>query len=213
MSGNERQTPFLEKKPSSLRYFQEGPAPIDMSQWRLSIYGETSREVNLTYEEILDLPSVYYHRRNVCVCLWSIKRHWEGVLLRDILSLAGVDVEDPGLHLRQYSQGTAKGVYDSSVHLKSAVDRNALLAYKVDDAVLPIENGYPLRFIDFGLYLYKCVKALRKIEVTRDNKIGFWEDYAGYSLDGTIQPKRYYSIDLQKKFYFDGVGEVMDGDI
>lgn len=210
---DQKKTPYLEKKPSSLRYFQERPAPIDINNWRLSIFGEVSKEITLTYNEILDLPSIYYHRRNVCVCLWSIKRHWEGVLLKDVLSLAGVDIQNPDLYLRQHSQGTRRGVYDSTVHLKSAVDRDALLAYKVDEATLPLENGYPLRFIDFGLYLYKCVKALGKIEVTRENKTGFWEDYAGYSLDGTIQPKRYYAIDLQRKFYFDGTGEVTDHDI
>ncbi|WP_207556617.1 molybdopterin-dependent oxidoreductase [Paraburkholderia acidicola] len=208
-----KKTPYLEKKPSSLRYFQEGPASIDIEKWRLSICGEIPKEINLTYHEILKMPSVYYHRRNVCVCLWSIKRHWEGVLLRDILSLTGIDVNDPDLYLRQYSQGTEKGVYDSTVHLKSAIERDAILAWKVDGGALPVENGYPIRFIDFGLYLYKCVKALSKIEITRENRIGFWEDYAGYSVDGTVQSKRYYAIDLQKKFYFDGIGEVMDSDI
>jgi DMSO/TMAO reductase YedYZ molybdopterin-dependent catalytic subunit len=206
-------TPFLHKKPSSLRYFQEGVIAIDVKAWQLTIDGEVSRPVNLTYDEICDIASISHHRRNVCVCLWSIKRHWEGVLLRDVLSLAGVDLEDPGLYLRQHSVGTEKGCYDSTVHLQSAVKRDAILAHRVDGQALPLENGFPLRFIDFGLYLYKCVKAIKRIEITRENKIGFWEDYAGYDLDGTIQPKRYYAVDLQKKFFFEGSGEVLDSDI
>jgi DMSO/TMAO reductase YedYZ molybdopterin-dependent catalytic subunit len=206
-------TPYIEKKPSSLRYFQEGAAPIDLASWQLTICGEVSREIALSYDDLLRLPAISAHRRNVCVCLWSIKRYWEGVLLRDVLNLAGVELEDPALYIHQSSHGTEKGVYDSTVHLKSAIERKALLALKVDDERLPLENGFPLRFIDFGLYMYKCVKALTKIEVTRENKIGFWEDYAGYSLDGTIQPKRYYAVDLQKKFYFDGIGEVLDSDL
>jgi DMSO/TMAO reductase YedYZ molybdopterin-dependent catalytic subunit len=208
-----KKTPYIEKKPSSLRYFQEGLASIDIKKWRLLITGEVSREICLTYNEILDLPSVYYNRRNVCVCLWSIKRHWEGVLLKDVLALADVDIDNPGLYLRQHSQGTDKGIYDSTIHLKSAIERNSILAYKVDGMDLPLENGYPIRFVDFGLYLYKCVKALKKIEITRENKIGFWEDYAGYDIDGTIRPKKYYAVDLQRKFYFDGLGEVKDVDI
>jgi DMSO/TMAO reductase YedYZ molybdopterin-dependent catalytic subunit len=206
-------TPFIEKKPSSLRYFQEGPEPIDICNWRLNIVGEVVREVELTYEELLKMPSVSYNRRNVCVCLWSIKRYWQGILLRDVLSLAGVNLEDPRLYLRQLSQGTTKGVYDSCVHLKTAVERDAVLAYRVDGETLPLQNGYPLRFIDFGLYLYKCVKALKTLEITRENRIGFWEDYAGYDINGLIKAKRYYAVDLQKKFYFDGEGEVMDSDI
>lgn len=213
MNNRSLTTPFIEKKPSSLRYFQEGVTPINIDEWRLIVDGEVASPLSLTYKDLLALPSVYYHRRNVCVCLWSIKRHWDGVLLKDILSLAGVDVKDPGLYIKQFSHGTEKGNYDSTVNLATAVERNAILAYKVDGDFLPLENGYPLRFIDFGLYLYKCVKALSRIEITRDNSIGFWEAYAGYGIDGTIKPKKYYAIDLQKKFYFDGSGEVQDGDL
>lgn len=212
MTGS-RTTPHIEKKPSSLRYFQEGPVPINLNDWKLTIFGEVDTPLELTYQDLLALPSVYYHRRNVCVCLWSIKRHWEGVMLKDVLTLAGVDIKDKGLYMRQFSYGTEKGVYDSTVHLATAVERDAMLAYKVDGDVLPLENGYPLRFIDFGLYLYKCVKALTKIEITRNNEIGFWEAYAGYSVDGTVLPKKYYAVDLQRKFYFDGSGEVQDGDL
>lgn len=206
-------TPFIEKKPSSLRYFQEGVAPIDIDEWRLVVDGEVASPLNLKYSDILALPSVNYHRRNVCVCLWSIKRHWGGVLLKDVLSLAGVDVNDPGLYLKQFSHGTEKGVYDSTVHLATAIERRAMLAYRVDGDLLPLENGYPLRFIDFGLYLYKCVKALSRIEITRNNALGFWEAYAGYGIDGTILPKKYYAVDLQRKFYFEGTGEVQDSDL
>lgn len=206
-------TPFLNKKPSSLRYFQEGPTSIDIKTWRLRIFGEVGNEIELTYDDLLSLPKIYQSRRNVCVCLWSIKRHWDGSLLRDVLDLAGVDYDDPGLYMKQLSYGTSKGVYDSTVHLASAVKRDAILAYMVDGHELPLEQGYPVRFIDFGLYLYKCVKALSSIEITRHYEIGYWEGYAGYCKDGTIQPKKYYAVDLQRKFFFDGVGEVTDDDL
>jgi len=206
-------TPNIKKKPSSLRYFQEGVAPVDIGSWRLNVQGIVDRPLELSLDDLLSMPQVYSHRRSMCVCLWSIKRHWEGVLLKDVLELANVDVLDDSLYLKQRSIGTDKGVYDSTIHLASAVRRNAILAHSVDGSSLPLENGFPLRLHDFGLYLYKCVKALASLEVTRENEIGYWEEYAGYDVDGTVLPKRYYAVDLHRKFYFAGKGEVMDEDI
>lgn len=208
-----RKTPFLEKKPNSLRYFQEGPAPIDPQAWRLDLFGRVSTPLTVSYDALRAMPAAHHHRRTVCVCLWTIKRHWYGVQLRHLLDLAGVDLDDDTLYLRQLSNGTEKGRYDSTIHMRSAIVREAIMAYEVDDVPLTLETGFPLRLIDFGLYQYKCVKALRSIEVTRINKLGHWEMHSGYDLDGTVQPKKYYAVDLQKKVWFGGTGEVGDDDI
>lgn len=209
----EKNTPNLRKKPSSLRYFQEGPEPIDLASWRLRVDGLVESPLSLTYNDLEKFPPVYAHRRTVCVCLWSIKRHWDGIRLADVLSAARVDSSDEGLYLKQYSQGTDRGIYDSTIHLKTAIAREAILATHVDGTVLPLENGFPLRLIDFGLYGYKCVKALARLEVTRRNEIGYWEDYAGYEIDGTIRPKKYYIVDMRRKIFFDRSGEVLDDDL
>ncbi|MGA7813820.1 molybdopterin-dependent oxidoreductase [Caballeronia sp.] len=206
-------TPNIGKKPSSLRYFQEGASDIDLKHWRLRVSGEVKTELSLSYDDILRLPKTYSHRRSVCVCLWSIKRHWRGVSLTEILNLAGVSLYDKNLYMKQISSATPKGSYDSTIHISSAVERNAIFAYDVDGATLTPEQGFPLRFHDFGLYLYKCVKSISEIHVGRDNEIGYWENFAGYDVDGTVQAKRYYAVDLQRKFYFDGLGEVLDRDI
>jgi DMSO/TMAO reductase YedYZ molybdopterin-dependent catalytic subunit len=89
-----KQTPFIEKKPSSLRYFQEGAEQIDIGRWSLDVSGEVKMPVSFSYAELRSIVKTYQHRRTVCVCLWSIKRPWEGVLLREILAIAGVDQED-----------------------------------------------------------------------------------------------------------------------
>lgn len=208
-----RQTPFLEKKPSSLRYFQEGPAPIDPTLWQLEVTGRVVQPLSLDLKAIRLLPAAHHYRRTVCVCLWTIKRHWFGVLLRDVLMLAGVDLTDPTLYLRQLSNGTDKGRYDTTIHLQSAIARDAILAYEVDGAPLTLETGFPLRLIDFGLFNYKCVKALRSLEVTQVNELGYWEKHSGYDLDGTVQAKKYYAVDLQRKVWFGGRGEVRDEDL
>lgn len=208
-----RFTPFLEKKPSSLRYFQEGPAPIDLASWRLDVFGEVNTPCSFDLDTLRGMQAAHHHRRTVCVCLWTIKRNWYGVQLRDVLDVVGVNSGDEGLYLKQRSNGTEKGIYETTIHMKSALDRNAILAWQADDSPLTLETGFPLRLIDFGLFNYKCVKALRSIEVTRENALGHWEAHSGYDLDGTVQPKKYYAVDLQRKVWFGGTGEVMDNDI
>jgi DMSO/TMAO reductase YedYZ molybdopterin-dependent catalytic subunit len=100
-----------------------------------------------------------------------------------------------------------------SDHMKSALDRNAILAWQADDAPLTLETGFPLRLIDFGLFNYKCAKALQSIEVTRENKRGHREAHSGYDLDGTVQPKKYYAVDLQRKVWFSGTSDAIDEDL
>jgi len=139
----DRVTPYLDKKPSSLRYFQEGPAPVDLSAWRLDIHGEVKTPQSFDYDTLRAMPATHHHRRTVCVCLWTIKRHWYGVALRHVLQASGVDLEDDGLYLRQISNGTEKGRYDTTIHMRSASARDAVLAWSVDDAPRPSETGSP----------------------------------------------------------------------
>lgn len=205
-------TPNIEKKPSSLRYYQEGVPKVDTAAWRLTIHAKGTNLLTLSHQDLFNLPQNTQHRRLVCVCNWTIKRYWSGVLLKDVLAAAGMNVAKlQGLYLKQMSVGTPeKGAYESWIEMASAVRRDAILAHSVDGAPLPPEQGYPLRLIDFGLYAYKNVKGLTHLEVTPNAQLGHWEEWAGYPLDGTVKPKRYYAVDLRKHMFAMGKGEVTE---
>lgn len=206
------ETPNLEKKPSSLRYYQEGVPAVDADKWGLKIVSLDGRSLTLSYAELLSLPQTTYFRRIVCVCNWTIKRQWTGVTLKDLLDAFSINVHPcANVFIKQSSIGTAeKGIYESWVNLADALERGALLAYAVDGEALPEEQGYPIRFIDFGLYNYKNVKGLARIELTTEARLGHWEELAGYPLDGTIKPKRYWSVDLRKHMFAATPGEVRE---
>ncbi|MBA4538132.1 molybdopterin-dependent oxidoreductase [Bacillus aquiflavi] len=202
-------TPNLERKPSSLRYYQEGPPKsIDLATWRLSVTGLVEKELTLTYEDILQMPQVEESRRMVCVCNWSIRRTWKGVLLSDVIKLVRVTNPEK-YYLKQTSIGTKeKGVYESTIPLGDALSRRALLVHSVDGEPLPIEQGYPLRLFDFGLYGYKNVKGLAELKVTKEYQIGEWERRAGYDINGIVRPKKYWIVDLKKWGFIEEPGEV-----
>lgn len=146
----------------------------------------------------------------VCVCNWSIRRTWKGILLSTVIEMAGVSKPE-NYFLKQTSIGTKeKGVYQSTIPLSDALSRRAMLIHTVDGEPLPLEQGYPLRLFDFGLYGYKSVKGLRFLEVTDQFDIGEWERRAGYNKDGVIRPKKYWMVDLKKWNFAKDPGEVTD---
>ena len=200
------------RKPSSLRYYQDGPPEyVDMQHWQLDITGLGVPTQGVTYQQLQDLPRVDESRRYVCVCNWSVREAWGGYLLADLLSMAGWDGNTVGRYLRQTSIGTTdKGVYESTIPLGDAISRRALLIDRLNAAPLPMERGYPLRLIDFGLYGYKSVKGLRRLEITSQFELGEWERRAGYTIDGQIRPKRYRLCYLNRHYFIDRPGEVTD---
>lgn len=200
------------RKPSSLRYYQDGPpSKVDLARWTLDISGIGVSGSSFTYEQLNALPRIKESRRYVCVCNWSVRENWSGFLLADFLELAGWNPSDQELYLKQVSIGTKeKGVYESTVPLGDALRRRAMIIDKIDDEPLSVERGYPIRFFDFGLYGYKSVKGLKSLEITPVFELGEWERRAGYALDGKIQPKRYRLCYLNRHVFIDTPGEVTD---
>ncbi|HXU65201.1 MAG TPA: molybdopterin-dependent oxidoreductase [Polyangia bacterium] len=199
------------EKPSSLLYYQDGPpTSVDIQSWRLRLIGQVPRPLELSYPQLLDLPPVTESRRAVCICNWSVRHEYTGVRLAHVLEMAGLDrPRADALMLLQTSIGTPeKGQYQSTVPLQTALQRNAMICYAIDGAPLSLERGYPARFIDFGLYLYKCVKGLSSLEVTPEYRLSYWEERAGWPLDGTIRPKRYWFCDLKERRYVEKEGEI-----
>lgn len=206
------ETPNIERKPSSLRYYQEGVPVVSETEWELRIDAGNGSAHTLSYDDLLRLPCTAQFRRMVCVCNWTIKRNWAGVLLKDLLNHVGaMPPPDNHVYLKQTSIGTPeKGSYESWIDLHGAIRRDAILAYAVDGKCLPSEQGFPVRFIDFGLYNYKNVKGLAQLEITAQAELGHWEAEAGYPLDGTVKPKRYWCVDARLHRFTAVPGEVTD---
>jgi DMSO/TMAO reductase YedYZ molybdopterin-dependent catalytic subunit len=197
-------------KPSSSIYYQEGPPEnFDVLGWRLEVVGSFGTRA-YSLADLKAFPRKDFDRRSVCVCNWTIRQLYTGLLLKDLLLDAGL----PPAHakyLKQTSIGTAsKGKYECTIELGPALERAALLCYEIEHEALPLMRGFPLRLIDFGLYNYKCVKGLARLEVTPENELGEWERRAGYPLDGTVRPKKYWVCDLKKSMYVSSEGEVTE---
>ncbi len=203
-------TPRIEKKPSSLLYYQEEPPKnFDVQNWKLAILYKTKR-YELSYDEIMKLPQTTISRRMMCVCNWSIRRTWSGTYLKDLFEYLDIKPEKE-MFLKQLSIGNEdKTSYDSTMKLDHALDNDAMIIHSVDGKPLPLEQGFPLRFYNFALLAYKSVKGLLSLEITNKYELGFWEKKAGYDIDGIIRKKKFYFVDLNTRKFIANEGEVKD---
>jgi DMSO/TMAO reductase YedYZ molybdopterin-dependent catalytic subunit len=81
--------------------------------------------------------------------------------------------------------------YTTSLPLDYIVDNDILLAYKMNDVILPPERGFPFELVAEDKWGYKWIKWVTTLELSDDvNYEGYWES-RGFSDSG----------DLNKGFY------------
>jgi DMSO/TMAO reductase YedYZ molybdopterin-dependent catalytic subunit len=105
---------------------------------------------------------------------------WTGVRLKDLLDRAGVksgavDVSFGGLDRAPFP---GPPPFVKSLDLQHASDGDVMVAYAMNDAPLPMLNGFPLRLIVPGWFATYWVKSLNQITVLPEKFKGFWMDKA-----------------------------------
>ncbi len=143
---------------------------VELAGWSLRVHGMVEREVTLTFAELVQLPLVERYVTIACVSNEVGGRlvgnaKWTGVLLSDVLEMAGVQ---PGATqvVPRSADGWAAG-FPTAWLTDPAHPRDALIAVKMNDEPLPAEHGFPARLIVPGLYGYvSATKWLVDIELT-----------------------------------------------
>jgi DMSO/TMAO reductase YedYZ molybdopterin-dependent catalytic subunit len=111
---------------------------------------------------------------------WSVTILWEGVLVRDLLDEAGVNASSKVVIFH------AVDGYTTSLPLDFIVDNNILMAYKMNNVVLPPERGFPFQLVAEDKLGYKWIKWITKIELSDDTEyLGYWESY-GFPNDADL---------------------------
>jgi DMSO/TMAO reductase YedYZ molybdopterin-dependent catalytic subunit len=175
----------------------------DLRTWRLKVEGRVERPLQLTYDDLLKMPSRTHFALLECsgnsrVFLtpkaegvpWELgavsNAEWTGVPLAAVLDRAGlksdaVEViaegadagELPGNKEEPKSPG--KIPFARSLPLKKARKPEVLLAYKMNGADLPAAHGFPVRLLVPGWYGMASVKWLRRLIVTDRPFQGFFQ--------------------------------------
>ena len=153
-----------------------GPVPaFDAATWDLRFEGEVRNPQRLAYGQVRALPSLIAVSDFHCVEGWSrLDCAWEGVRFSDLC-----DLVSPTERARFVTVG-CENEYTTSLPLEDMLHPDVLLAWGLDGAELPPEQGFPLRLVVPHKYAYKSAKWVRWIRFTYDQELGYWEQ-RGYS--------------------------------
>ncbi len=151
---------------------------IDLTTWRLRLFGEVEEEVELTWDEFMALPQTTRTNDIHCVTGWSrLDNTWTGVAIPDLMQL--VRLKPTATHVMVH----AYGGYTTNMPLGEFLRDEVLLAHSHDGQPLTPEHGWPLRLVVPQLYFWKSAKWVRGIEFMAGDRPGFWERY-GYHNHG-----------------------------
>ncbi len=165
-----------------IRSVEQTPS-FNPDTWRLAIDGLVDKPLTIGYNDLLKLKSEEQFSDFHCVEGWSVdKVKWKGVRLRTIFDMVGLK---PGAGFVTFH--SASGIYLDSLTIKEALEPEVMLAYMLNDELLPGEQGMPLRLVMPRMFGYKSVKWVNRITLTAAQEVGYWEAL-GYQMDGVTYP-------------------------
>ena len=105
---------------------------------------------------------------------------WKGVKVKDILAMAGVQKGSKEVTFAGMDKGAMPGVADyvKSLTVDHIMDGEAMIAYEMNGAAIPMLNGYPLKLVVPGWYATYWVGALGAVNVLKEKYTGFWMEKA-----------------------------------
>jgi len=136
---------------------------VNIKEWRLDIKGKVKTALQLTYPEILSLPSVEKDVLLTCPGVFANYGRWQGVSMKDLLGRARM--ESGVTHIIFYSGPEA--AYKREFPVDDVLADRVFLAYRVNGQTLPIRDGYPLRVVAEGYYGSDWIKYVSKMSVGR----------------------------------------------
>lgn len=182
-----------------VRWHYEGiPTYIDLPKFKLQVGGHVNKPLQLSFD---DLKKQFEPTTVVAVnqCSGNSRSffeprvpggqwrngalgnaRWTGVKLKDLLQAAGikpgaVDVSFAGLDEAPLFN---MHKFVKALTVDHAISDEVLVAYEMNDAPLPMLNGFPLRLVVPGWYATYWVKSLAAIQVLPQKFQGFWMDKA-----------------------------------
>jgi DMSO/TMAO reductase YedYZ molybdopterin-dependent catalytic subunit len=140
---------------------------VDPSSWQLRIHGMVSREITLTFDELLRRPLIEDYITLCCVSNpvggpYIGNALWLGASLASLLREAGIKAGADQLFC------TSVDGFTCGTPVQTVMDgRDALLAVAMNGQALPVPHGFPVRMVVPGLYGYvSATKWVTDINVT-----------------------------------------------
>ena len=156
-------------------------AASGFADWRIKVTGLVARPLSLSLADIRAMPQRTQITRHDCVEGWSAIGQWTGPQLRRILAAAGVKDRARYIVFR-CADRIGGDLYYESCDMVDALHPQTIMAWALNNAVLPIANGAPLRLRIERQLGYKHAKYVMGIRLV-DSFKGFGAGKGGYWPD------------------------------
>ena len=133
---------------------------IDVKAYRLKVTGKVGRPLSLSYDQILEYPSLTETVLLICPGVFSINGRWTGVHVKDLIQEAQIKEKAQYIDI--------KGAQEKSVRipLEMIQQKKIFLAYRVNGVTLPRKHGFPLRLVYEDAYGFDWVKYVDEVVVS-----------------------------------------------
>jgi DMSO/TMAO reductase YedYZ molybdopterin-dependent catalytic subunit len=157
----------------------------NFAHWRLQVGGLVARPLSLSLAQVRGLPTRTQITRHDCVEGWSAIGRWHGPQLGTLLNAAGL--RDTARYIVFTCADLYNGApYYETIDLVDAFHPQTILAWALNNHVLDVGHGAPLRLRVERQLGYKQAKYLMKIDAVASldgiglGKGGYWEDHVDY---------------------------------
>jgi DMSO/TMAO reductase YedYZ molybdopterin-dependent catalytic subunit len=158
----------------------KGTQYINKDNYVLRVYGLVYNEINISYDELLNLPAYSEMSYMPCVEGWGFNAKWTGFRVADLLNISRLKPD------ASYVVFYSADDYSTGLPINYIREKNILMAYGINDVTLPTERGFPFQLVADQKYGYKWAKWITEIEVVNAEKMGYWES-RGYSNAADIK--------------------------
>jgi DMSO/TMAO reductase YedYZ molybdopterin-dependent catalytic subunit len=114
---------------------------VDLNKYRLKVDGDVSNPLTFALDDLHALSSVRRTLNIQCILGWAADVPWEGILLSDLLSLAGASET-----LAQVTVESVTG-HKTTLNSNDLANPDNMIAMKAGGLPLTVEHGYPARLV------------------------------------------------------------------
>jgi len=162
------------------RHLAEG-----FANWRVVVDGLVTHPLSIPIQALRAMPHRVQITRHDCVEGWSAIGKWHGVPLSRVLDAAGLSPRAKYIIFHCADRFGERPYYES-IDLVDAFHPQTILAVGLNDRLLPVPNGAPVRLRVERQLGYKHAKYIQRIQAVESlsgiygGKGGFWEDTTDY---------------------------------
>lgn len=146
---------------------------FDPKAWSLTVNKKDGTRLMITLKELMALPKTEIVFDFKCVEGWDQISYWGGVKFSDFITHFHLEEES---RLNYVGLETPDKGYYVGIEMPGAMHPQTILAYEVNNKLLPLEHGQPLRLIIPVKYGIKNLKRIGTISFSNERPRDYWAE-------------------------------------